>query len=147
MFAVDYNNLEMAKTLLRFRADTNLDNRNNTRPLHWVRSEKMAQLLFRYGANVNIVDRMGRRPLHYCVALTPPFANGLAITRFLIQKAADINAQDRRGRTPLHFVKTKEMAQVLIENGAVVNVMFNPSALCLRKKFTPSVTSFNQVWS
>ena len=68
-FAVRNNNLEMAKTLLKFGADVNTQDNNQLLPLHFAvrRSDgvPMTRLLLEYGSKIDYRNKHGRTPLFY----------------------------------------------------------------------------------
>jgi len=119
----------------------NARNGEYTTPLHWVGSPEVAELLIKAGADVNAKDEYGWTPLHY--------ARSRDIAALLIANGADIHAKSQlnpdrllnnptpwvsinywnwvikfwlTGLTPLHVARSAEIAQLLIEQGADVNV-------------------------
>ncbi|MDE3023407.1 MAG: ankyrin repeat domain-containing protein [Pseudomonadota bacterium] len=67
------------------------------------------------GANINFKDTAGFTPLHWAAEL-----GKTNIVKVLVANRADINSSNG-GITPLHFAANKEIAELLIANGANVN--------------------------
>lgn len=121
--AVQKNNLEVIKTLLRHKANPNILDKNQKSPLAYATSNEVRRRLLENGAdpdenlylhwalktdnkeffddlltvkiNVNIEDANGRTPIFYC-------KDEESIIK-LIKKNADILHEDKSGNTPLHY--------------------------------------------
>ena len=95
-FAVWNNNLEMAKALLKFGADVNIQDNNQLIPLHFAvrRSDgvPMTRLLLEYGSKIDYRNKHGRTPLFYASKET---------TQLLIDFGAKIESEDDDSRTQL----------------------------------------------
>ena len=106
-------------------------------------NKEIAISLINNGANVNVKDNKGMTPLHLASSKnsltgllptsckTPPRRQ---IDRnqetkdtigLLIAKGADVNAKNNQGETPLHGVKRTDIAELLIPKGAQVNAKNN----------------------
>lgn len=88
-------------------------------PLHYAVScgyFNTASFLLAHGADINSRDGNGASPLHFAV-----FYDQLLLTQFLISRGADVNIINNEGKIPLHEVKSKKMANLLINCGADVN--------------------------
>ena len=72
------------------------------------------------GGNVNLQDEPGMTPLHHAVNGNWNRANFDTI-KLLIVKGANVNAIDDTHHTPLHLCNNKEVAGLIIDNGANVN--------------------------
>lgn len=83
-------------------------------PLHKAATVEVARLLVEHGADVN-ANAYGT-PLYYAVE-----NNRLEVARLLIERGAAVNAARRSGETPLAFVRSRAMAQLLLEHGARLN--------------------------
>ena len=66
---------------------------------------------------VNAKDKRGQKPLHYAAS------NSLQCVELLVESGADLNARDRDGYTAIFRAFTVEIAKVLVENGAKVNIV------------------------
>ena len=100
--------------------------------------EEMALLLIKNGANMEIKDKHGCTPLH-----SAALSRGKPMVELLVENGAYVNAKDNYGQTALHHVvryhyqkpegwaiagriestkSLEKMAQLLIENGASVEI-------------------------
>ena len=75
--------------------------------------------------NVNIQNKFGETALHMLVVhsnIYPKEEKCFEIAKILIENGADVNPQDFINKeTPLHLTKVKEMADILLKNGAKTN--------------------------
>lgn len=115
-FAVKYNNLSMVSLLLIYKANVNTADISDVTPLHIAQWSSMSRLLLENGALVNARDSQARRPLHYAVD-----GNHLMVANTLLDYEAGINFTDKYFRGPLHFVKSRQMAELLLANRAIVD--------------------------
>jgi ankyrin repeat protein len=109
---------DLCALLLDAGADPNAPNRGGATPLCYAQSPEMVQLLVRAGAGVNPVNpprsRALRSPLHD--AVNPE------VCRALIAAGASLDARGILGLTPLQSTRSEEVALVLIQAGADVDV-------------------------
>ncbi len=97
--ACQYDHLEMAKTLILYRANINAQDKTGYTPLHLAcqyGSNEIAQILIAHGANVNAKNFKGTTPLHFACE-----RGTIDLVDFLLKSGADINAQTSYGKTPL----------------------------------------------
>ncbi len=87
------------------------------------------------GANVNAQTIIGEPPLSLAAK-----RGHEDIVQFLIAKGADINAIGKDGQTALHEAKNRNVAELLIANGANVNAKISEDARRL-KGWTPLHTA------
>lgn len=144
--AVEKDNLEEAKSLLSKGADIKFKDKRDWTLLHHAakRPDKnMIELLLDKGADVNAVTKDGMSVLDYAVTsrnkdiVDLMLARGAAVTSIyaaafigdkdkvndFIKKGTSVNAMMVwQGSFPLHFAANKDIAELLIANGAVVNV-------------------------
>ncbi len=118
---LNFNNLEVAKSLIDAGADLNLNSRNklNATPLqgaaanNWI---ELARLYLSRGANVNCRSEEGTSPLAEAAG------NGfLDFAKLLLEYHADVNQKDDNGKTPLTIAmeyKQDEVAKLLRDHGA-----------------------------
>ena len=85
------------RLLLENGADTETENADGLRPIHWaVRTGfvELVELLIQHGANVDAADVYGNRPLHEAAC------HGLSVVHLLVHHGAKVNVQNVNGKTP-----------------------------------------------
>ncbi|MFH0974248.1 MAG: ankyrin repeat domain-containing protein [Spirochaetota bacterium] len=124
--AINSNDIDYAKRIIKTGADINQLNYMGISPLHAALNQKnfeMAKLLLDNGANADIVDSSNDTPLNIAVA-----NERVEFTGLLISNGADVNYMRRSGWAPLHsavYWNNMEIALMLLKKGARVN---EPSA-------------------
>ncbi len=127
--------MEALLSLLEQGADVNLkDNRGRT-ALHEVAETgcpEGANTLLKYGANVNARDNELNTPLH--ILCHGSSKDKVEIMKIFLTHGADVGARNKYGDTPLHVMlypkmleqkKWRDMAEMLLSNGAVMNTLNN----------------------
>jgi ankyrin repeat protein len=113
---------DVADFLVANGADVNAEDNDGLTPLLAARRLDMIRFLVSKGADVNVKgDTLGYTRLHKACQ----FENDLDVATFLISKGADVNTRNNWGITPLIGTSTngnREMVQLLIDNGADVNM-------------------------
>ena len=74
----------------------------------------LVRLLLEHRAEVSGRDDMGTTPLHYAA-----IKGRKEVALLLLAHGADVSAKDNAGYTPLQFALDAEVAQLLLEHGAV----------------------------
>jgi len=155
---------EIAELLIANGGDVNAKDDNGGTPLHWAAgsgTKEVTELLIAKGADVNEKDHNGQTPLD--IANKSEIADLLrkhggkhgtihgaasgddieAVKEFL-DAGKDVNAKDKGlGATPLHwaiFKGHKEIAELLISEGADVNAKAQESALGLTTPLDWAIT-------
>ena len=132
-WAVNANSLGVDKLLIEHGADINHRDEHGATPLHYAAQRgnlNVVKYFVEQGADVNAVDNSGWTPL-----TMSSFAD-VEIAKYLIVNGAQVNTgncQDKSSKccepnptTPLHMAAQRgkiELAQVLLDNGARVNVL------------------------
>ena len=123
--AVDNNQIDMVKLLVKYGADVNILGFTDRTPLQTAifrgNLELVKYLAGEAGANPNIQNSYGNTALHMAVS-----KDRLDIVKYLVEEAgADVNAQNKTGETPLdhadHIVNKiiqSEIAEFLESHGA-----------------------------
>lgn len=125
------------------------DNQKINRELYWAALKgdyKNVCTLIHNGANVNYLftDNNNQTPLYYAAShgydsnLNPAgkvelprmdiMETRLKIVKLLIKRGANVNTPTALGLTPLHHAATKEIAETLIKNGAIVDAQTKSDA-------------------
>ncbi|HVE59835.1 MAG TPA: ankyrin repeat domain-containing protein [Pyrinomonadaceae bacterium] len=121
--AVENGNVEIAETLLNFRAKVNAKDGNKQTPLMRLdedASPELVNVLIKYGAKINLIDNDGNTALILASRSVKP-----EVLRLLINHSANLNAQNGEGRTALMEAADAdnvENVRALLEAGASVNL-------------------------
>jgi len=106
--------------LVAHGAEVNAADREGQTPLHMAAGTgnmRAIELLVAHGATIDQGDGTGRTPLHWAAIF-----DQIAAGKMLLKKGASANVRSKVGLTPLHWAAKTEIAEVLIKNGADLNV-------------------------
>ncbi|MHC4663636.1 MAG: ankyrin repeat domain-containing protein [Planctomycetota bacterium] len=121
-YAVEMEDPEVVKVLIRHGADINTQNKVLETPLNYALrygKKDIAETLILLGADVNIPDKQESIALHYAA-----YCAWDNLGRLIIPKTTNLEVADRRGFTPLHaalYALSWIMIGPLVEAGANVN--------------------------
>ncbi|MFA6527391.1 MAG: ankyrin repeat domain-containing protein [Candidatus Babeliales bacterium] len=121
--AVDSNQIEVVKFLVRKKVDVNAKDADGRTPLFFAVDNgnlEIAKFLVENNA-IDVVKADGTTLLHCAVK-----RGNVEIVKILVEKGANVNAIDEIGATPLHGAAVNgylEIVKFLVEHGAKVNVM------------------------
>ena len=116
-YAIEYESHKVSKFLLTKGASLDIANKRGQTPLHLVTDKGVAEHILAKGGNPDARDNRGLTPLHYAVDF-----DNRALAKLLIKASSDINAKGGRDDlTPLHFVRSAELAELIIKNGGDPN--------------------------
>ena len=120
LFFVKDDSIEIAKILLKLKANVNHKNHNGSTPLAKAGGLNIVNLFLDEGALINQKDRLERNALHNAV-----FSNKADIALALIKAGIPVSQQDIDRDTPLHhalFMPDEEVATCLIKAGAKTDI-------------------------
>ncbi len=112
--AAQNGNLEVAKVLLASNADVNAREMFNSTALHivaWSGNTAFAGYLIEKGADVNAKDRFG-------TPLISALEDHRDMVELLLNNKADVHMKSPDGFAPIHLAGNKEIAQILFDHGA-----------------------------
>lgn len=119
--AVFNQDIDTAKLLIKHGADVNANSSSNSNNLYYSifrKNTELAKLLLENDANItNEKIATTVHPLVHAVA-----NENFEMVKLLIKYEIDVNAKDSRGQTPIFAIQSKKMAQLLINNGANINI-------------------------
>jgi ankyrin repeat protein len=118
-----YEDLELVRVLLDYKADVNAQGPDGWTPIHYVSQgprllPDVAQLLLEHGADIHARTDGGSTPLHVAAE-----CGRAEVIRVLLEHGADVGVKDNGGRTPLYVAESlrrSEVIRVLLEHGADV---------------------------
>jgi len=126
-------NVEIAKLLIRKKADVNAQDRNGWTPLHCAASERQLQicemLLHSDNIDVGILNKDGTSVLHYLARNnpnSPEQAQYEEVLRLYIEKRGDIDSQSKHGESALHQSCLRgniTVVKFLLKNKAQINIL------------------------
>lgn len=102
---------------------------------------EIVKLLIEYKADINLADDWNRRPIHIACQVkdhtkTLPDSH-ITILKLLLDNTTDVNSKDKFGETPLHYALRGggdiTIAKLLLEAGADVNIINNNSNTALHE--------------
>ena len=119
--ALDGEQTEIAKALIRHGADVNACGGNNWTALHRAsigieESSRIIDMLLDAGADIAAKTDSGRTPLHVAVEHKASEA-----TLALMRRGASVHEQDADGKTALHSAQTAQVSRALLQHGARVD--------------------------
>lgn len=105
---------ESVKLLLDAGADVNHMSTNGYTPIMLVHNPNVASLLIERGADIHANDK------GYNALFAAVYHDKLEIVKMLVEKGLDPNATTEWGEPPLMFAGSVEVAEYLMEHGAVI---------------------------
>lgn len=126
IFAVDDEDIEMLRILVKNGADLNVKNREKDSALNYAiqyNLQEIAEFLIKNGSDVNIKGYNGITPLMNAVAI-----NNKYITKLLISSGANVNARDDEGNPALNYAVVNNNLRgmkYLLKNKADPNIQNN----------------------
>lgn len=105
---------QVVETLVRLGAKVNIGNKCGYTPLHVAKSRRVCELLLESGAILEQKDADGYSPLALAVAYEHP----TEVIACMLERGAKVNTTNRVNSTPLHMVKSRVVAEMLLQHGA-----------------------------
>ncbi|MFC1753152.1 ankyrin repeat domain-containing protein [Thermoproteota archaeon] len=128
-WAAQAGHTEIVKLLIQYKADIEARSNYGETPLMravYGNRGEVVKLLIDKGADLSVVDNAGRTPMSKAL-----YYGRKDMVKLLIEKGVDANSKDKEGWPLLCKVieddKLRDMATVLIDGGAEVNVVCNDS--------------------
>jgi len=107
--------LLMAKLLLNYNANPNLQEKYGRTALHFatnLRQSEMILLLLKHGAKINLQDNYGMNPLSMAVTKYQPTEhNNIETITLLLQNGANPLAKDRQGKTAFDIARERKFTE------------------------------------
>jgi ankyrin repeat protein/L-ascorbate metabolism protein UlaG (beta-lactamase superfamily) len=131
-------NTEIVNELLERGADLSIGDIDGSQPIHCAAingSIEVVELLRKKGASINDKDDNGATPLSFATG-----RRHIDLLRYLIENGADLNARDIDGMTALFLASTQEIAELLVGNGANINIQS-------RSRITPLHSAVWRGWT
>ena len=108
-----YNQFELVKIALEFKARVNVSNEKGLTPLHvaaWHKNPRIVKLLLSYNADVNAKDAENRTPL-YMICLSKE--NESEIIKMLLEKNPDLHVKAKSGMSAIELAKANGYGKIL----------------------------------
>lgn len=127
-FAAQAGDVLKVHQLVSGGADVNIQDENGNTPLKYASAEPypdVLRALILLGASPTLADHKGFTPIH-CVAGHGFYDEAIEMATILVEAGADVNARTSDfGFVPLHEVRTVEMVDFLISQGADATIRNN----------------------
>lgn len=117
LFQNPENHIKSVRLLLEHGANPNHRNKRQETALHKAMDSEIAHLLLEHGADPNAQEFDGQTPLQKVAE-----AGRSETVKVLLAAGANPNIKDNYGNTPLHGAWTVEVARLLLNAGAQLNV-------------------------
>ena len=118
LYALEHDSPRVAKILITRGASLDVTNKKGQTPLHLVKDKGLAQLILAKGGDPDAQDKMGMTPLHYAADF-----DNRPVAKLLVSASKDVNIQGGNDKlTPLHYVRSAELAELILKNGGDPNV-------------------------
>ena len=109
-------NIDIVKLVIDYGANINIKNNCGNTPLHMCVDETTTELLLVNGADINAQNNNGFSVLSMAV-----LRNDIRIVKLLLQYKVKLNQLNCTNCNELHNVMNKDIAELLIQNGVLLN--------------------------
>lgn len=126
VLAASRGHVDIAKMLIKFKADPQLANAYGNTPLHVsakIGNVELCRLIISAGGVVDCVNNKGSSPLHFTCHCE---SESTAVAQLLLDGGAFIDARDNRGMTPLLAAAANNRIDLLdffLDEGASMNAI------------------------
>jgi len=122
--------------IIELRANIHAQDKDQSMPIHFIKSYKVAALLLDKGALANVKNAKSLTPIF--------FAPDDRTLKLLISKGAKLDVSTKEGNTPIAYARNPSVIRYLISKGANVNSQNDLSETPLHHLITLSASSNQQ---
>lgn len=117
LYALEHKAHGVSKFLINKGADLDVSDKMGRKPLHLAQDSSVARLILAKGGDPDAQDNMGMTPLHYAADF-----DNRPVAKLLASASKDINIKGGDDEiTPLYFVRSSEMAEIILKEGGDPN--------------------------